>query len=57
MSDNEFKAFMTLLMCSDPWPVPDQGEGDGEAVLKELAEQEAVKRGYTDWISAYHHFR
>ncbi len=54
MSDKEFIAFMDLLMCSDPWPVV--SEQDSQDVLIELAESEARKRGYRDWISAHHYF-
>lgn len=57
MTDAEFRAFMDLLMCSDPWPVPDQGYGDGAKQLAELADREAHKRGYPAWIVAYHEMK
>ena len=57
MSNTEFRAFMDLLMCSDPWPVPDTGERDGEAVLLRLADSEAHRRGYATWTIAFHEWR
>lgn len=54
MSDKEFHAFMSLLMCSDPWPTDCENEMD---TMKDLANKEAVKRGYTDWIEAIHKFK
>lgn len=52
MNDKEYKAFLSLLMCSDPWPVePDKGE---QELLKSYANQEVVERGYFDWIEALH---
>jgi len=50
MPDNQFKAFLSLLVCSDPWPTP-QPEED---ILKALADDMSVGRGYEDWIDAYH---
>lgn len=45
------REFVTLLMCSDPWPVPNRGAQDA---LVELANREAWKLGYGDWLIAYH---
>jgi len=50
MTDLEFRYFLDLLMCSDPWPV----EGDSESTLKNFADEQARIRGYCDWIDAYH---
>lgn len=47
MTDVELRAFLGLLMCSDPW-------NGGQAVLAQLADRESRKRGYTDWVEAYH---
>jgi hypothetical protein len=49
MDDREFRGFLDLLMCSDPWPM-----GDFEATLKGLADRMACERGYDNWIDAYH---
>jgi len=50
MNHLEFRAFLSLLMCSDPWP-----EGvDGENLLKDWADREARHRGFIDWVEAYH---
>lgn len=54
MTDKEYRAFMDLLMCSDPWPVTDQGTGDGQAELVAFADAEAEKRGFETWIHAFH---
>jgi hypothetical protein len=48
MNDELFKAFMALLMCSDPYPC------EGEELITDFADEEAQKRGYEDWIHAYH---
>ena len=50
MGDQAFRAFLNLLMCSDPWPI---GGSDREA-LYDFANHEAVWRGYKDWVEAYH---
>ena len=49
MDAYEFRAFLDLLMCADPYPVD-----SGDAAVKGYANQLAVDRGYTDWIDAYH---
>ena len=53
MRDTQFRDFMDLLMCSDPWPVLD-GTQDS---LIELADEESKKRGYENWIVAFHEFK
>lgn len=53
MNDKEFRAFMDLLMCSDPWPVDDK---DNQAIMISLADKEAKKRRFEGWITAYHMF-
>lgn len=54
MDDNQYLAFMDLLMCSDPWPVQgDIGIYEKE-VLEDLANAEARARNFDDWIVAYH---
>lgn len=52
MSDLEFKIFMDLLMCSDPWPM-----ASGQDEMEALANKEAVKRGFPDWVTATHLFK
>lgn len=58
MDDNEFKAFMDLLMCSDTWPIdPDtdtRADRDSQKLLEAYANKEAKKRGFSDWIEATH---
>ncbi len=53
MTDKEFRAFLDLLMCSDPWPVNDGGKN--QVTLKYFADVEASKRHYDTWIEAYHY--
>lgn len=55
MSDEEFVAFMGLMMCSDPWPM-DHEPGSFE-ILEGFADQEAQKRGFMNWIVALHEFK
>ena len=49
MSASEFRAFLDLLMCSDPYPV-DTGEDE----MFGYANRQAIERGFTDWVDAYH---
>jgi hypothetical protein len=51
MSDHEYRAFLDLLMCSDPYP------SDGEGIVKGFADIEANIRGFGDWVEAYHFFQ
>ena len=46
------KAFLTLLMCSDPWPV--NNDQDNQITLERFADSESRRHGFTDWIEAYH---
>ena len=58
MSDLQYRAFLNLLMCSDPWPVTNTGDGTGTGMklLEAAADEEGIKRGYNNWIEAYHFF-
>lgn len=52
MNDQTLRALLDLLMCSDPWPVvPENGS---QRLLIAYADDEARKRGFTDWVGAYH---
>jgi len=57
LSPAELRALTVLLMCSDPWPVIDLGEGDGMAELTALADREARRAGFSDWLDAFHDTR
>lgn len=46
--------FLALLMCSDPWPVTDNGHGDGKEALNDYADAVARARGFASRIDAYH---
>lgn len=52
MSDEQFRALMNLIMLSDPTPLP---QPEDEAI-QQLADEEAQKRGFLNWIEAYHRF-
>lgn len=51
MDDVQYKCFLELLMVSDPFPSNDPVN---EIILKDFADQEAQKRGFKNWIEAYH---
>lgn len=51
MSDDQFKVFLELMMCSDPWPL-----AHGHETMVNLADSESRARGFMDWIEAYHEF-
>ncbi len=51
MSEKEFRSFLNLLMCSDPWPT---GAGKDHVHMVDFANKLAQQRGYTTWVNAYH---
>lgn len=55
LTDERFRALLDLMMCSDPWPVGRDGVWN-ERVVKDLLDEESRKRGYADWVGAYHEF-
>lgn len=50
MTDRQYRAFLNLLMCSDPWPLSEEDD----AVLRDFADTEAAARGHATWIEAFH---
>ncbi len=52
MDAYEFRKFLDLLMCCDPWPVA--GDDHGEDAMKSFANRQSQEWGFTDWIDAYH---
>ena len=52
MKANEFRALLVLIMCSDPWPVDDRNQ----ELIEAMANREAIERGFTGWVDAYHKF-
>jgi len=54
MNDEEFKEFLTLMMCCDPWPVED--DGTNQHAMTDVADQQSENRGFESWIVAYHEF-
>lgn len=53
MNDEELRAFLNLLMVSDPWPLGKKQK----AILDGYADYASKSRGYKDWIEAYHFFK
>jgi hypothetical protein len=53
MTDTQFRALLDLVMCSDPWPV----NAANQVIVWVWMDIESIRRGYTDWVDAYHHFR
>ena len=49
MNSIEYRVFLDLLMCSDPWPLE-----NGQETMQLLAARIGADYGYTDWIDAYH---
>ena len=49
MNDDAFRILMALVMVNDPWPLQ---AGKGE--IDDLLDDEARRRGFCDWIEAYH---
>ena len=52
MNNMEFRAFLDLMMVSDPWPL----DSHADRVLNGFADQQARDRGFPEWITAYHEF-
>jgi hypothetical protein len=52
MTDVEFRSFLDLMMCSDPWPASEKAH----AALDGFADRQSKAHGYEDWIEAYHCF-
>lgn len=48
----QFRAFLDLMMVSDPWPLDDQAN----RILMGFADDESRKRNFPEWITAYHEF-
>ena len=49
-TDTEFRALLDLVMVSDPWPLP----GEHESAVNAYLTKESQRRGYADWVEAYH---
>lgn len=51
MNSLQFRSFLDLLMVSDPWPLDEPAKQR----LVGFAEVESQRRGFSDWIEAYHY--
>lgn len=49
MSDLEFRALLDLMVVSDPFPTDVNRD-----VIENLLDREAIARGHTNWVDAYH---
>jgi len=56
MTELEFRALLTLVMCCDPWPVDERIARDlgNQDTILNLLNKEARKRGFDNWVEAYH---
>jgi len=52
MGDKLFRALLNWYMCSDPWPTT-AGE---HRTITAFLDAEAKRRGYENWVVAYHEF-
>ena len=50
MTKVELRAFLDLMMVSDPWPL----EEPAHEIMIVLADRESEKHGFENWIVAYH---
>lgn len=57
MTDTQYRAFLDLLMCSDPWPIEGEGGEHMEKILVSFANEEAKRHGFDNWIIAFHELR
>lgn len=55
MNDKAYRAFLNLMMCSDPWPVYSDNN-QNQLIMEQFANEQAKARGYRDWIHAFHEF-
>ena len=53
MTEEEFRAFLDLLMCCDPWPVT---EPENQELVESFAERHSYELGFDGWIVAFHEF-
>jgi hypothetical protein len=53
VNDFAFRALLNLVMCSDPSPV----SPDDDKAIRDCLDEESKRRGFSDWIDAYHRFK
>lgn len=53
MDDEQFRMLLDLWMVSDPWPLSD----DANVTLTRMLDAESERRGYDNYVVAYHEFR
>ena len=53
MRDLEFRFLLDLFMVSDPWPLDKQSQD----VIENMLDEEAKKRGFDGWVSAFHDYK
>ena len=50
VTGNELRAFLDLLMCSDPSPLP----AADDRALRDFADRQSRLLGFDDWVDAFH---
>lgn len=53
LSHQQFVAVLEWFMVSDPWPLSETTHN----IMLNLLNAEAEKRGYANWVDAYHRFK
>jgi len=53
-TDHAFRLLLDALMVNDPAP---QGQMGDDLVLLSLVERESERRGFDNWVVAYHDFK
>lgn len=51
MTDNQLKSLCNLLMVNDPFPLSSFEEEN----IVDIVNSESYKKGYNNWIEAYHY--
>jgi hypothetical protein len=54
MTAQQLRALCALLVAADPWPLAGARGARDRLALVNLANAEAKRHGFDDWITAYH---
>lgn len=57
MSAAEFRAFLDLFMCSDPWPIAGDDGERAHQILENFANNQTLNHGFDDWVVAFHELK
>ena len=53
LKKDSFKAMLEWFMVSDPWPLTEEQH----ELIRWVLDAESQKRGYENWVVAYHEYR